>query len=300
MRTVWSKADIHVHTTHSDGHAGVEEVLEHAVRRTDLRVIAITDHNTVEGALEARSLAEAYGMEVVVGEEVSTADGELLALFIEQRLPPGLPAAETIDAVHEQGGLAVAAHPYHWLAPSVGRRDLLRRVSGSDPEWPLDAIEVFNAGLLLSRGNRRAVATAVALGLPAVGGSDSHHPKTLGYGHSLFPGRGARDLRAAIESGQTYAAGHRWGPIRIAEIMGLIVRRELRDPAKWVRSTKDQTSPPSLVTAHAPTPGSATDASLNSCGTGTEQPVQTYVPRIVPPCDAQDAVRPHYRSTRTS
>src|SRR5215218_11522871 len=116
MNTRWSKADIHVHSTHSDGHAAVEEVLEHAVRRTDLQVIAITDHNTIEGALEARSLAEEYGIEVVVGEEVSTADGELLALFIERRLAPGRPAAETIAAVHEQGGLCVAAHPYAGLA----------------------------------------------------------------------------------------------------------------------------------------------------------------------------------------
>src|SRR5829696_1420809 len=138
MHTLWSKADIHVHTTYSDGHTGVEEVLEHAAQSTDLQVIAITDHDTIEGALEARSLAEEYGIEVVVGEEVSTADGELLALFIERRLPPGRPAAETIAAIHEQDGLAVAAHPYHRLAPSVGRRDMLRRASGPDPEWPLD------------------------------------------------------------------------------------------------------------------------------------------------------------------
>jgi predicted metal-dependent phosphoesterase TrpH len=242
MNTLWSKADIHVHTTHSDGHAGVEEVLEHAVRLTDLRVIAITDHNTIEGALEARSLAEQYGIEVVVGEEVSTADGELLALFIEQRLPPGLPAAETIAAVHAQGGLCVAAHPYYWMVPSMGHHGLRKRGSGPAPEWPLDAIEVFNAGLLLARGNRRAAATA-ALGLPALGGSDSHHPKTIGYGHTLFPGRGAKDLRAAIEFGQTYAAGHSWGPMRTAEVISLIVWRELRDPAKWVRRPEDQTSP---------------------------------------------------------
>lgn len=143
MRSVWSKADLHVHTTHSDGHAGVEEVLEHAARRTDLRVIAITDHDIIDGALEARALAQEYGIEVVVGEEVSTADGELLALFVERRVPPGRPAAETIAAVHEQGGLAVAAHPYHRLVPSMGRRGLLGRSSGrpwsSDGRWPRDA-----------------------------------------------------------------------------------------------------------------------------------------------------------------
>jgi len=233
MNTVWSKADTHVHTTHSDGHADAEEVLEHAVQNTDLRVIAITDHNTIEGALEARSLAEQYGIEVIVGEEVSAADGELLALFIEQRLPPGLPAAETIAAVHAQGGLCIAAHPYDRMVPSMGHRGLRKRGSEPDPEWPLDAIEVFNAGLLLSRGNRQAEATA-ALGLPALGGSDSHHPKTIGYGYTLFPGWGSAYLQAAIEFGQTYAAGRRWGAMRTAEVIGLIVQRELRNPTKWI------------------------------------------------------------------
>jgi hypothetical protein len=121
----------------------------------------------------------------------------------------------------------------------MGHRGLRKRGSGPDPEWPLDAIEVFNAGLLSPLGNRRAAATAVALGLPALGGSDSHHPKTIGYGHTLFPGDSARDLRAAIELGQSYAAGHGWGPMRVAEVIGLIVRRELRGPAKRVRRPKD-------------------------------------------------------------
>jgi len=227
MDTVWSKADLHVHTTHSDGHASVEEVLRHAARNTDLRVISITDHDTIEGALQARSLADGYGIEVVVGEEVTTADGELLALFIEQRLSPGLPAAETIAAVHAQGGICVAAHPYCWLAPSMGHRGLRERYSWSDSGWRLDAIEAFNAGLLLPRSNRWAAETAAALGLPAVGGSDSHHPKTIGYGHTLFPGRGAADLRAAMELGRTVASGHRWGVVRTAEIIGLIAQREL-------------------------------------------------------------------------
>jgi predicted metal-dependent phosphoesterase TrpH len=262
MNTVWSKADIHVHTTYSDGHAGVDEVLEHAVQNTDLRVIAITDHDTIEGALEARSLAEEYGIEVAVGEEVSTSDGEVLALFIEQQLPPGLPAAETIAAVHAQGGLCVAAHPYYRMVPSMGRRGLRKRASGPEPEWHLDAIEVFNAGLLSSVNNRRAAATATALGLPALGGSDSHHCATIAYGYTLFPGRSAADLRAAIVLGQTYAAGRHWGPVRMAEIIGLIVRRELRNPMKWVRRKTENRMPPlpdggtcSSATPHVLTPG---------------------------------------------
>jgi predicted metal-dependent phosphoesterase TrpH len=243
MSTAWSKADLHVHTTHSDGHAGVEELLEHAASTTDLRVIAITDHDTIEGALAARSMAKEYGIEVVVGEEVTTANGELLALFVEERLPPGLDAAETIAAIHDQGGLAVAAHPYHWLVPSVGRHDLRRRSSGPEPEWPLDAIEAFNAGLLVQGGNRLAAATAGALGLPVLGGSDSHHLGTIGYGYTLFPGRDAASLRAAIEAGRTVATGRRWGFLRTAEVIGLILRRDMNDPACLTKKVRRNRAP---------------------------------------------------------
>src|SRR5215813_10337077 len=111
MNQTWSKADLHIHTTHSDGTASAREVLEYVVAQTDLRVIAITDHNTIAGALEARELAASYGIEVIVGEEVSTNEGHLLALFVEELLPPRQPAAATIAAVHAQGGLCVAAHP---------------------------------------------------------------------------------------------------------------------------------------------------------------------------------------------
>src|SRR5262245_53031652 len=96
----YSKADIHIHTTYSDGSASVREVIEHVAQATDMRLIAITDHDTINGALLARQIASEFGIEVIVGEEVSTAEGHLLALFIERWLPPGRPAAETIAAIH--------------------------------------------------------------------------------------------------------------------------------------------------------------------------------------------------------
>src|SRR6185436_2860560 len=102
------------------------------------------------------------GLEVIVGEEVSTAEGHLLALFIEQELPPGRPAAATIAAVHAQGGLCIAAHPYDWMVPSLGRAGLRQRCAGPDCEWPLDGIEVFNASLWLSSNNASAAAAAAA------------------------------------------------------------------------------------------------------------------------------------------
>src|SRR6185437_2939873 len=106
MTATYGRADLHMHTRFSDGRPTVRAVLGHAARRTNLQVLAITDHDCIEGALEAQALQEQYPFQVFVGEEVSSRDGHILALFIRQCVPPGLSAAETIDAIHEQGGVA--------------------------------------------------------------------------------------------------------------------------------------------------------------------------------------------------
>src|SRR5690348_11086510 len=111
------KADLHMHSTYSDGIGTIEQILNYVQRKTDLDVIAITDHDVIEGSLRARDLWSkgAYRFEFVVGEEVSTQDGHLLGLFIEKRIQPGLGLERSIDLIHEQGGLAVIAHPLHPL-----------------------------------------------------------------------------------------------------------------------------------------------------------------------------------------
>ena len=224
MNQTWSKADLHIHTTHSDGTASVVALLEHVAVNTDLRVIAITDHDTIAGALEARELAASYGVEVIVGEEVSTAEGHLLALFIEKRLPPRQPAAETIAAVQAQGGLCIAAHPYDWLTPSLGRAGMAERCAGPGYEWPLDGVESFNAGLWSASANARAAAAGERLGLPLLGGSDSHHLGTVGLGYTLFPGRTAADLRYAIGAHATRPGGNYWRRLHGIEYVGLWLR----------------------------------------------------------------------------
>src|SRR4051794_16191097 len=103
----WGKADIHMHTTYSDGNNTVDEVLEFVAQQCDFKLLAITDHDTIAGAIKARNLAPYYGLEVIIGEEVSTREGHLLALFIEQELPAGQPAATTIAAIHAQGGICI-------------------------------------------------------------------------------------------------------------------------------------------------------------------------------------------------
>ncbi|MFL5804659.1 MAG: PHP domain-containing protein [Roseiflexaceae bacterium] len=224
MNQTWSKADLHIHTTYSDGTTSVRELLEYVVTRTDLRVIAITDHNTIAGALEARRLAASYGIEVIVGEEVSTAEGHLLALFIEEELPPRRSAAETIAAVHAQNGLCIAAHPYDWCMPSLGRAGLRERSAGPGCEWPLDAIESFNASVWLPRFNAAAAAAGERLGLPLIGGSDAHHLATVGLGYTLFPGHTAADLRYAIRMRVSRPAGNYWRWMHNVEYVGLWLR----------------------------------------------------------------------------
>lgn len=226
MERLYSKADLHTHTTHSDGTATVRELLEY-VAQTDLRVIAVTDHDTIAGALEAQRMAAAYGVEVIVGEEVSTREGHLLVLFVERRLAPGRPLAETVEAARAQGALVIAPHPFGMLVKSIGRSGLTRRFS--DPSWCtlVDAVEIFNAGLWSARHNALAARFAAARGLPVVGGSDSHHLPTVGLGYTRFPGRTAADLRRAIEAGQTEASGVHWGAARVAEVGALRAYRSL-------------------------------------------------------------------------
>jgi predicted metal-dependent phosphoesterase TrpH len=199
-------------------------VLDYVATQTDLRVIAIADHNTIAGALEARRLAASYGVEVIMGEEVSTAEGHLLALFIEEELPSRRRAAETIAAVHAQNGLCVAAHPYDWCMPSLGRAGLRERCAGPGCEWPLDAIEGFNASVWLPRFNRAAAAAGERLGLPLIGSSDAHHLATIGLGYTLFPGQTATDLRYAIRMRVTRPAGKYWHWLHGLEYVGLLLR----------------------------------------------------------------------------
>jgi predicted metal-dependent phosphoesterase TrpH len=213
-----SIADIHIHTTYSDGVATPAQVLAHVAAHTDLRVIAITDHDAISGALEARAMANEFGLEVIVGEEVSTREGHLLALFIEEELPAGRPAAETVAAIHAQGGICVAPHPFGMLVPSVGRCGPLRGRAGLERGWPVDAIETFNASLWLPHNNHSAARYAARQGIPALGGSDAHHLQTIGRGYTRFPGSSAADLRRAILAGETTACGRSWfwGPRLLA------------------------------------------------------------------------------------
>ena len=132
-------ADLHIHTLYSwDGIHSVSAVLRHVVDHTDLDVIAITDHDEVAGAWETIELAPAYGVEVDPGSEISTAEGHLLALFLKERVEPGLSLADTVLRVGEQGGLCIAVHPMARGQQPVGRihpPGITGSRGGPNPGW---------------------------------------------------------------------------------------------------------------------------------------------------------------------
>jgi hypothetical protein len=249
MNTVYGRADIHIHTTYSDGTASVAAVLDHIARATGLRLIAITDHDVIAGALAARQMAHEFGVEVIVGEEVSTLEGHLLALFIDRWLPPGRPMAETIAAVHAQGGLCVAAHPFDSLVDSAGRNGLSRRCVGPRAgDWPLDGVEAFNAGSWIAASNHQADRFGAALGLARCGGSDSHTLSTLGRAYTLFPGASADDLYRAIVRGQTAPGGARW---RFGDYLEVAEYRTRERWRRWRGRAVPPVEVPALVEAHS-------------------------------------------------
>lgn len=216
-----SKADLHIHTIHSDGAPTVPELLAYVAEKTDLRLIAITDHDSIAGARQAAHLARDFGISVVMGEEVSTADGHLLALYIDSFLPPGRPAAETIAAIHAQGGLAIAPHPFDRSVPSLGRHGFARS------DWRFDAVEGFNAGVFWSqRGcNRAAQEAAATLGLPTTGGSDAHTLATVGQGFSTFSGSTPDDMYRAIKRGEVSWGGCYWSVRQYLDMGRQLIRQ---------------------------------------------------------------------------
>jgi predicted metal-dependent phosphoesterase TrpH len=206
----WSKADLHIHTRHSDGLASIPQVLDYVAGHTDLRVIAITDHNTLEGALVAKSLeARDPGLEVVVGEEITSRWGHILGLFLTEEVPPGLSAAETIARINEQDGVAIVAHPFANRAfGPFGLKSLGKKVG----EVAFQALEVYNSSPYLVHANRLAAkAFAGGQGWAATGGSDAHVLKAIGKGYTLFRGETAADLKVSIQQLETRACATRGG-----------------------------------------------------------------------------------------
>ncbi len=206
-------ADLHMHTQWSDGD-DLDRVLA-AAQAEQLDVIAITDHDEIEGALEARRRVHERRLKVAVipGVEVSSKDGHIGALFVTRPIQKGLSAAETVDRIHEAGGLAIAHHPFvpplieKLLRVKLGCRDLLHSV-------PFDAIECTNAVPGYGRAYNMAAWKALrqrSVRIGMTGSSDAHSARLVGKGRTYFAGnRGVRSLHSAIRNGFVHGAEGYW------------------------------------------------------------------------------------------
>jgi predicted metal-dependent phosphoesterase TrpH len=198
------RADLHIHTAASDGTASVTSVLERAVE-LGLDVIAITDHERIDAALAGQALAQDRGLplDVVVGEEVTTLGGHLLALGLRRPVRSYRSLRSTIVEVHDQGGLAIPAHPLVPY-PLCAQAFVLHRLL-DDPDEAVhpDALETFNPPSLGRPRHDTVVRFAAERRLAQVGNSDAHALDAVGIGWTSFPGETFDDLRFAIAARTT-------------------------------------------------------------------------------------------------
>jgi hypothetical protein len=189
--------DLHCHTHHSYDARNRPRDYERAQALGRVDVVAITDHNTITGALELRDHAS---FPVIVGQEIDTADGELIGLFLEEPLPAGLAAVETAERIRAQGGLVYLQHPFYRLVRNRMRAPAREELRG---RGLVDIVEAANGGPFTGPANARALAWARACGLPHAAASDAHEPAAIGTLVVSVPDRvvDARSLPALLRAG---------------------------------------------------------------------------------------------------
>jgi predicted metal-dependent phosphoesterase TrpH len=207
------RADLHMHTNLGDGWISPARLIETA-RQRELTLIAVTDHDHVEGARRVEELLhqESCPVQMITGVEVSTRQGHLIGLFVTRAPRPMRPAAESIDAIKEQGGLVIVPHPLGRLVPSLSRRQIDSLLAAG---YEIDGIETYNPSP--ANAAQRAVVRAAnqEWGLAEIGASDAHFWQHIGAGYTHFPGKTARDLRQAIAERKARAGGHEQPPARL-------------------------------------------------------------------------------------
>ncbi|HEV8536631.1 MAG TPA: PHP domain-containing protein [Candidatus Limnocylindria bacterium] len=190
------RLDMHMHTEFSrDSRIALADFARLA-REAELAAVCVTDHDTVEGGLRLREMDTR--LQVIVGEEITTADGELIGLFLERAIAAGLSAEKTVALIHEQGGLAYVPHPFSRNRIRHLRRNVLERLAGS-----IDVVEVFNAREVASSSNLRALEFARAHDLPGGVGSDAHRRVEIGRAYvEVPPFEGPQGLLVALREGK--------------------------------------------------------------------------------------------------
>lgn len=214
-----SHADLHVHPSGERGSMGTPPAVYSALGASHLQVAVLADHNRVDVARElvARSREEGISVELVVGEEITTRDGHLVGMGLAALVPAGLSLAEAVAAVHEQGGIAVVAHPLLPAYFSASEHLLIELAEGAPGSRP-DALEAMHPTAAWMPGWRRRVERlAQRCGYAIVGGSDAHAARLIGLARTGFRGVSAADLFAAIAARATWPEGRR---IPLRDVLG--------------------------------------------------------------------------------
>ncbi len=198
---------MHSHTCYSGDAVTTLDELAERIESTDLDVLCITDHHSIRGALEA--IERDVACRIVVGEEVKTRAGEIIGLFLTERVPHGLAPEETIRRIREQGGVVYVPHPFDPLRNAL-HEPVLRQLCATRA---VDALEVLNAKVALDHLNERAATLAEEAGLPGGAGSDAHDPAALGAAYVEMPDfDGPADFLARLPEGRI--VGHRFDRAR--------------------------------------------------------------------------------------
>jgi hypothetical protein len=189
------KVDLHVHTCYSRDSLNSLETIVVTCQQRGLDKVAITDHNTIAGALALQELAPEL---VIVGQEIKTPVGEMIAYFLEEEIPKGLPPQETIARIRAQGGIVGVPHPLDRL-----RREAMRWANLMKIIDQVDALEAFNARVTFPADNRRAEELARQRGLLVTAGSDAHAACEIGQAYmEMPPFDGKEEFMQSLAQGQ--------------------------------------------------------------------------------------------------
>ena len=218
--------DLHIHSCYShDSNLQIDDILKHAAN-IGLDGIAITDHNAVEGSLQARARAKELDLPLIVlpGMEVSTSKGHILVFGINENIPHDLSPEKTVEMVREKGGVAIPSHPFKMKG--------IGRVDGLD----VDGIETFNSSCMFGE-NAKAKKMAQSLGKCEVGGSDSHLLDTIGFGITeIYAEPNEEAVLKAIGEGKTRSSG-KITPIGIMFIRAVMgIRRRIHTLGDTIHS----------------------------------------------------------------
>ena len=194
--TAYSRADLHMHTNLGDGWASPAQVIKISMLR-GLRLIAITDHDHIEGAKRVADLLaqEELPLQMITGVEVTTRQGHLLGLFIQKAPRSMRSVEESIDAIKEQGGLVIVPHPFGRLVPSLSQAKIETLLNKG---YPIDGIEIYNPSPANASMRGAVRAANQQWKLAETGSSDAHFWQHIGSAYTLFPGNTPGDLRRAI------------------------------------------------------------------------------------------------------